>query len=169
MQHTAWRTAAAVLALALLAHTGVSLRRRSHAQYQCEMTYMRPSYHPVNISTSNSGRYGLYLYEDAEAKAPEGAAALLATGHALPVRWSLAALSFLLGGAGGGTYDIPVLFLPGNVGNHQQVGPLVRVYLLSGHYMHSIALRQLCWISTEQAMSERCRCGRWRPRQRGRR
>lgn len=78
MRITAWQVAAAVLSLALLVHTGISLRRRAHAQYQCEMTYMRPSYRPVGISSALAGRYGLYLYEDTEATLPAGAVLMCA-------------------------------------------------------------------------------------------
>ena len=36
----------------------------AQAPYQCEMTYMYPSYELVNVTSALSGRYRLYQYVD---------------------------------------------------------------------------------------------------------
>jgi hypothetical protein len=70
----ACRAGTAFLVLGALLHTTVVLHRRSNAPYQCEMTYMHPSYERVDADSKLSRRYGLFRYRDTEAAvAPHGA------------------------------------------------------------------------------------------------
>lgn len=70
MHLQACRPATAVLAIGLLLHLGATLHRRSHAMYQCEMTYMHPSYERVDVDSKLSHRYGVFVYRDPNAEAP---------------------------------------------------------------------------------------------------
>ena len=73
MPWSSWRWASTLLTLALCGYTVHRLHRQAHAPYQCEMTYMHPSYQRVNVSSGLAGRYGLYTYEETEARPPLGA------------------------------------------------------------------------------------------------
>ena len=50
--------------MAACAYTTARLHRLAHAPYQCEMTYMYPKYHAMNVSSPLAARYGLFRYED---------------------------------------------------------------------------------------------------------
>lgn len=66
----ACRAVTPILAVGVLVRMAVMLHHRSHAAYQCEMTYMHPSYERVDVDSKLSRRYGLILYRDTEAAAP---------------------------------------------------------------------------------------------------
>ena len=80
----ACRAVTVMLAVGILLYMAIVLHRRSHAAYQCEMTYMHPSYERVDVDSKLSRRYGLILYRDAEAAAlPNGMQLVLLPLHML--------------------------------------------------------------------------------------
>lgn len=120
MRLRSWSAVTAFLAVVLLAHVGLSLHRRSHAPYQCEMTYMHPSYQHVEIDGTLSLPYGLFQYADVQAAAPPQDALVRA---------------------------IPVLFLPGNGGNYQQVRSLASETIRQA--ARAPRQRQLQWYAAD--------------------
>lgn len=71
MHLQACRAVTTLLAIVVLSHLGATLHRCSHAPYQCEMTYMHPTYERVDVDSKLAQHYGLFTYRDAEADAPQ--------------------------------------------------------------------------------------------------
>jgi pimeloyl-ACP methyl ester carboxylesterase len=134
----ACRAVTAIVAGCVLVHMAIMLHRRSHAAYQCEMTYMHPSYERMDVDSKLSWRYGLFLYRDTEAAAPPHGMHLNLLQHAMLINEHERARTLLqpltrhvVVLAADERRQVPVLFLPGNGGNHQQVmavisGPVMK-------------------------------------------
>lgn len=107
--------------IAVCVAASFELYSRSNAAYQCEMTYMHPSYNQIN-TTSQLQRYRLFRYQDM------GPTAL----------WP-----------GSESNMIPVLFLPGNAGSYRQVRSLAGETARQGARQFEIGARQLQWFSAD--------------------
>jgi hypothetical protein len=162
----ACRAVTAILAVGVLVHMAIMLHRRSHAAYQCEMTYMHPSYERMDVDSKLSWRYGLFLYRDTEAAAPPNGMHLILLQQAMLINEHERARTLPLTRhvvvlAVDDRRQAPVLFLPGNGGNHQQV---MAVML---RFCHS---KCLCRRRSRRFSAHTVvRCGRWRPRLPGKR
>ena len=124
----ACRAVTAISAVGVLLHMAIMLHRRSHAAYQCEMTYMHPFYERMDVDSKLSWRYGLLLYRDTEAAAPPNGMHLIPLQQAMLINEHERARTLLqpltrhvVVLAADDRRQVPVLFLPGNGGNHQQV------------------------------------------------
>ena len=163
----ACRAVTAILAVGALVHMAIMLHRRSHAAYQCEMTYMHPSYERMDVDSKLSWRYGLFLYRDTEAAAPPHGMhltllqAVLIHEHERAQTLLQPLTRHVVVLAAVDRRKIPVLFLPGNGGNHQQVTAV----MLGACHESCVCRRQ----SRRFGACTFARCGRWRPRRRGKR